>query len=506
MAIAVLFVVATLVLSYGKETKGFFGKKKNILRVATFYKMDTILPFNRMVMNGSINGLVYDPLTMYDENGDLQPMLAESWEWNSDQTELTLHIRRGVKFHTGRELTAKDIIWNLEELKKPDTVTQMKGDAQRIVEINSPDEYTVVLKFSDPTLNFFDTAEGLNIVDPESYEQILNGGNPVGTGPFKVEEWIPDNKMVLSAVEDYWQEGKPYLDGVEVMIVPDQEAMVMNLEAGAVDMVVNPTIQTLKRLSDDKRYNVILSQNEAPRFVAVPNTQEPPLDNKLVRQAINYAIPRQRFVDTITKGMATAVCLPWSSNSLAYDEETNTRYTHDLDKARELLAQAGINPEDWTLTITYKTSIFELKQFAVLFQDSLSKLGFKLEMIPVEIAEYRSRNRSREYGHILIGNHSTHNLLPTSLLTQIRSYKIDGAGTGFFNLEEYNNLVKMAHVELDLEKRQGYYKKINAIMLEHSFVLPFSNGIFSWVATDKISGLRYNKFETIRYEDMQKEK
>lgn len=473
-----------------------------VLNVVTSLEPRVNNPHWRSDQNLTWYAAVYDTLTRYDENVRPQPHLAESWAWNDDFTQLTMHIRKGVTFHTGRELTAEDIKWNVERAQNPEVGSQLRGSLTKVVEMQLPDTHTIVFSFKQPTLNFFDTLEGFNIMDPETVAETESGARLVGTGPFMVTSWEPGDSLILERNPNYWIPERPLLDGIEISIVPDRDAMVLNLESGMANLVVGPKAQDVVRFQDDDRYQVAISKNEAPRYFALLNTATPPFDNKLVRQAFNWAIPRKRFVDTVVLGLAQATNLPWASVSPAFDAELGSSISLDFDKARALLKEAGVDPEGMPVTITYNANLEDLKKFSVLYQNALSQLGCNVTLDPAEGATYSQRNRGKDFKHILVGNHNNHMLFPTSLLTQNFPWRV-GNNTASFLSAEYEQLVANIHTEPDEAKRAALYPQLNQLIIDEAFNLSFSNAVFAWVFDANINGLNYSKFNWMWYENLQ---
>src|SRR5690606_14020316 len=147
--------------------------------------------------------------------------------------------------------------------------------------------------------------------------------------------------------------------------VPDRETMVLNLESEAVDIINGPPALDISALQDDDRFTVLLSENQAPRYIMGFNVLNPPVDNKLVRQALNYAIPRQPFAQTVLLGLVEPTALPWTTGSPAYEDALAQSVTLDLDTARALLEEAGVAPGT-PLTIEYNPAFGDQERFAVM--------------------------------------------------------------------------------------------------------------------------------------------
>ncbi len=182
--------------------------------------------------------LVNERLTAYDLQLHPQPWLAESWDLAPDYSQITFHLRQGVMFHTGRELTSDDIKYNFTRLKDPKVGAGIfVSQANWFTSIDTPDRYTAVLKSDQPRPLMFDFFERVYIGDQATLENTSNKSQAVGTGPFTLTEWVPGDHLSFARNPNYWQAGLPHLDGVHVSVVRDPQSLVSQFEAGALDVV-----------------------------------------------------------------------------------------------------------------------------------------------------------------------------------------------------------------------------------------------------------------------------
>jgi peptide/nickel transport system substrate-binding protein len=318
-------------------------KRGGTLRVVTNSDLSTLNPYTISPVAFDTMWTVFDPLTRYDTQLKPQPMLAESWEVTPDQSQISLKLRKGVQFHTGRELTSDDVKWNIENVKNPAAqALQLINMANWWSVIETPDKYTLVLKSEVPRPALFDMLEYLNIVDPVTAQSPEGKTKLVGTGPFMWGEWAQSDHQRYVRNPNYWQSGRPYLDELYVQVTRDAPAAALQFESGSVDAMINPPVRDLARLQLDPKYRALINKSTGQYFVVAFNTTQPPFDNKQVRQAFNHAIDRKRFADTVLIGTGEPRNLPWAPQSPAYDASKNTRYAYDPEKAKSLLAQAGL--------------------------------------------------------------------------------------------------------------------------------------------------------------------
>ena len=285
--------------------------------------------------------LVFDRLTTYDQNRTPQPMLAESWDISSDYKSFKLNLRKGVQFHSGREMTSDDVKYTILRLRESTVGSGiLAGFSNWFSTIDTPDKYTVMLKTDASRPTFFDAIELFNIVDKENVEGPEAKSKIIGTGPFTFVEWQNGDHFTVAKNKNYWQSGRPYLDEI-ISYVRDQQTMDLQLESDGLDVVKIPNVDDFVRLKEDPTYQAVVHPASGTFFEVGFNTKRPPFDDKRVRQAFNYAMDRKRFAETIWRGTSTPLNLPWSSTSPAYDASKNGVYTYDLDKAKSLLQAGG---------------------------------------------------------------------------------------------------------------------------------------------------------------------
>jgi peptide/nickel transport system substrate-binding protein len=417
--------------------------------------------------------LAYDRLTSYDLQRKPQPMLAESWDASSDATQIKLTLRKGVQFHTGRELTSDDIQYTMMRIRDPKVgVGQFATQAMWFNSIETPDKYTVVLKSDQPRPAMFDFFEYLNIVDKDTLEGPDAQTKAVGTGPYMLMEWVQGDHLTYTRNPNYWQGGHPYLDGVHASILRDPQTMVVQLEAGGLDLVRYPPLQDFARLRDTSGFQGIpYPVTDFQTFGLGANVTDPPMDNKLFRQALNYAIDRTRFVGSLLHGVGTAQDLPWSQASPMYDVSKMNEYTFDLDKARSLLSQSGVsNP---SITLNPSPSTAEGGDFAQMYQLDLASIGITMTINKLDQAAWTQQANSHQYKGMYCAVSSNLHLSPAWFLNQSSPLKPMSNNEGYID-PTYTQLVAAVTAETDPSKLQADYSQINDLLLDESFVMYIS--------------------------------
>jgi peptide/nickel transport system substrate-binding protein len=211
--------------------------------------------------------------------------------------------------------------------------------------------------------------------------------------------------IALKKNPNYWQSGRPYLDGITANIRQPQVELTQ-LEAGALDVVRDPAVRDIARLRPDPTYTIVSHPNPGTILELGINLTKPPFDNKLVRQALNYAIDRTRFVDQIYLGTSFAQALPWSPSSPAYDAARNNAYGFDLDKARMLLQQANVSNLETEILII-GGGYPQLELFMQIYQADLAQIGVTATIRPLEGAAWVDAVSNHHFNAMYaVGDHS----------------------------------------------------------------------------------------------------
>jgi peptide/nickel transport system substrate-binding protein len=432
--------------------------------------------------------LAFDRLTTYDEKLVPQPMLAESWDLSPDYKQVTFKLRKSVTFHSGREFTSDDVKWNLLRVRRPDAASgQYAAQSNWFTTIDTPDKYTVVLKSDSSRPALFDLFENLNMLDQESID--IEAGpkqtKAVGTGPFVFKEWVQGDHLTFERNPNYWQNGKPYLDAIQPN-VRDIQAATLQLEAGALDLIRNPLVDDTARLEQDSRFTKILHPNPGTFFEYGLDCSKPPLDNKLVRQALNYALNRDRLV-SLYKGNVTVGALPWGPSSPAFDAAKNKSYAFDLDKAKSLLQQAGVSGLELE-NIIIKGSYPVQETFLQVYQADLASIGVKMTPKLVDAATWLDQANNVKYTGMWASGDNYANLNPGSLFAVSPGWRVFPNNDGFKD-PRWAELVAAANSEVDPQRQKQLFSDINDYIVDQCFTYAVSNNPVWWIASSKFHGL-----------------
>ncbi len=433
------------------------------------------------------SSLVFEQLTNYDSNSVPQPVLAESWDTGEDFRQIKLNLRKGVQWHTGRDFTSDDVKFNIVRAQDQKVgAGQFANQARWFTAIDTPDKYTVVLHSEQPRPLVFDFFEYFNMVDKETVEGPNAKTTTVGTGPFSFVEWVAGDHLSFVKNKNYWQSGRPYLDGVNVRIARDPQGMVSLFEGDAVDTMRNAPLIDYNRLKGNPAYQPVVHPNPGNYFVIGLNTLNPPFDNKKVRQAMNYAFDRQRFTDTATYGSATPSSLMWRPGSPAYEAAKANAYPFDLNRARAYLQEAGVGQLEIDCLLVTST---EGGIACQMYQADLAKLGIKMNIKVLESAAWLDAVNNRKYNGSYWSGASYGQLSPGSTFGGTKAWDPFNNNQGFQS-DQYAQLVTAAGTEVNPAKQKQIYAQINDLILDESFAFVVSSSPQIMITTSKVHGLQ----------------
>jgi peptide/nickel transport system substrate-binding protein len=421
---------------------------------------------------GQVNEMLID----YDDDLKLMPRLAESWEQSTDNRSIKLNLRKGVQFHTGREFTSDDVEYNLLRARDP------KNPYASVVAVGSswwtsyekPDRYTIVLQSEKPRPGIFDFLQYFRILDKDTMDGPNATTKAVGTGAFKFVEWVPGDHITLTRNENYWESGHPYLDGIQISIYRDAQAMVAAMESGSLDVADLIPIPDADRLKNDPRFKMYQTHDIGQFFYAIVNSGLEPTNNKLLRQAINYAIDRKRFTDTVMKGFTGEQrALPWAKSSPAFDAEKNTAYAFDLDRARSLVTQSGLSNIEFNIAWALAGYAAEYEALATIIQGDLAKIGIKTNLKPTDPPTFTQQGLGMNppfNGMRLSAGAFCQLSEAGSEFALSRTFGYASNAGGYYD-DKWTQLASGVATEPDPGKRKQMYGEINDYLLENSFAM-----------------------------------
>ncbi len=415
---------------------------------------------------------IFDTLLRLDSNNKPQPELAQSWDFSPDYRTLTLHLKQGVKFHTGRDFSSADVVWNIERVRDPKANSQNLTMAQSIAKMDTPDPATVVLNFDAPRPAVFDMLDALWILDAQSLADADNGKRWVGTGPFQWSSWVPNDTLEIKRFDAYWKPNLPYLDGISIKVIADPQTLLAQLQGRVLDLIVNPPFEQVAAIKQDPNLAVLESETGGQMYYVGLNVSTPPLDNKDVRHAINYGIDRERIVKTALSGIGSATAIPWPPPSLAYDAQKAKSFGFNLDMSKQLLEKAG-QSAGFDLPLVTTQALPGLAQIAQIIQSDLAKVGVRVKIEEVESGDLTTRLTGRKFTHAWNLGFGFNNLHPSTMPSVAFPWR-PGNNSSFYDSQGYRDVIAKLQVATDPAEAKQVAGQLTDLLLDESFVLPVS--------------------------------
>jgi peptide/nickel transport system substrate-binding protein len=424
---------------------------------------------------------ISEPLVFLDwQTGEPIPWLAESWDVSEDGTTYTFHLREGPQWPDGTPLTAQDFEFTLMTILSPDYTGPWQGyfaglvGADKVIAgetdqfegLKVIDDKTFQLTLSQPNAAFLVISarnlkpipkhllEGENLTTDHPFMQ-----DPVGVGPYRVLERLVGDHTTLEAKDEYW--GEPVCaERITEQIIPDMEALAAAIESGSVDEMNPLEPRYVLRFQENPDINVHKTPSRSLDALHI-NTKNEFLADPKVRQAIAMTVDMEQFSQTVLKGVQAPGKGPLSPSSWAYDP-TATIPTQDIEKAKELLAEAGY-ADGFTVNVKTNAGNTTREQMATYLQAQLAEIGVTAEVEFQEWATFFTGVREGNFDIVVL---SGGNGIPDPD-TMYNDYHTDGASNwGKYSNAEVDELLEEARVTMDMGQRTELYKQVQQILVQ----------------------------------------
>lgn len=402
--------------------------------------------------DGYVFYLIFETLITFDQQGKLAPGLATSWSYSEDGLSMILALREGVTFHDGTPFNAEAVKANLDWSTNADTGhVYLNSELNNIDSTEVVDEYTakINLKNVDAALpSVFTNICGLMLA-PASLGRADMAKNPVGTGAFKLEEYLEGDHIFLTANENYWDMGVdgnplPYLDRVEIYIMTDDSVRTINLQTGDINMVdyhlSGNSIMKAMEMSD---IITVMTSNRSTYFLSF-NLNDEHMSNPLVRQAVSFAVNREELIEVCLEGYGVVDAFDATPDQWFYSDYTP--YNYSPEKAQALLAEAGY-PEGIAIELSYISREPDATMCQLL-QEQLKASGITLKLEPLERLAWIDKIKNNRSGEMGIGVIAIQGLDPNQQYNSTLAY-CDPK-----HVTEIQELLLSAKTTFDQEKRR----------------------------------------------------
>lgn len=482
--------------------------------------------------NNAVANTIYNRLVEFEYGGTkIIPALAESWSISPDELTYTFKLRKNVAFHQTshfkptRFFNADDVVFSFERMRDVNHPFHQVGQAtyeyfqgmglrDLIKEIKKIDEHTVALVLNRPEAPFLaNMAMSFMSILSEEYASALAKNQkaelidqePVGTGPFVLRRYRRDSQIRYDRHEQFWA-GPVKIKQLVFAITPDANVRLQKMRAGECHVMIEPSPTDLKTLQSDKQLKLLQASGFNVGYLAM-NTQKPPLDSKLVREAIALSMNREAYIDAIYQGQAILAKNPLPPGIWAYHEQSPA-IAYNPKKAQELLKQAGLENgfdiELWTLPVTRPYNPAG-RRMGEMMQADLAAVGIKARLISYDWGTYLSKSRNGEHALIQLGwtgdNGDPDNFLHTLLGCEAVN---GGSNVARWCHQEFNELVMKAKKSANQDQRRPLYLKAQEIFKQELPWVPIAHATIFRVINPKVRGYQIHPIggDQFRYAEL----
>lgn len=459
-------------------------KSGGTLRFGLSKDIANVNPFQRTLsVNKNVASIAFECLLAYDENGVLKPALATSWEASKDGLQYTFRLRKGVKFHNGKEMTAADVIWSMQYAMDPKNGAYGRDGLLTVASLTAPDPLTLRVTLKEayaPFLARISSIQGFPVVPqgsvPPGREAMAL--YPPGTGPFAMVDYKPNQLLAFKKFDSYWQKGLPHIQ--EVLFRPNEDDVVRftALRAGDFDMIERIPYEQALRVQKGEIKGIGLELAQAAGYRAILfNTERPPFNNVKTRQAVAYAIDKGKILEGLSWGVGIAADQKMLKGSPWYVSLPERK--RDLEKARALLREAGYAGGLKVRAQMEKRSEAE----AQLLQSQLKEAGIDMELEFLDFARHQNDLREGNFSVTTFGGSTQ--IDPD--MTYYMFFHTETSPKRVSNFPRYSNarvdkLLEQARIEQDFQRRYRMYKEAVEIMHEElpQITVGFTPYIFAY--------------------------
>ena len=491
---------------------------EKILSVQVGPDPETIDPaLNSAVDGGNMLLHSFECLLAVDQNGQLAPGQAESWETSEDGLTWTFHLRDGLKWSDGSDLTANDFVYSWKRVCDPmvaapyaETVLSMVEGYDKAIEgdldalqVAATDNNTLVVTLSAPC-SYFGSLAAFATLSPVQQATVEANGDAwatkaetyISNGPFYVSDWVPGSYIMMTKNPYYWNADAIKLDGIKWNLIEDSNAAYSAYQTGEVLMIKDVPTEEIPSLKENADFYV---DPIIGTYYLSMNIDREPFNNADVRKALSLAIDRDYVANTLMQGTyspAGNLMGPgWiDTDGKQFKDNANggkeyidtTNYEADLEEAKQLLADAGYPNGEGFPTITYSTNDAGYhKVVAEYLQQAWAELGIDLQVDIVEWASFTPMRRNGDYDvarNGWVGDYSD----PSNMLDLF--YSTNGNNDGKFNNADYDAALELSRTTLDAAERSTALHNAEDILMEEAGCIPVAYYNDFWLQSDKITG------------------
>jgi peptide/nickel transport system substrate-binding protein len=472
-------------------------KAGGTLKAALTGEPDTLDPATSTIYTGAqVYDNIFNKLIDLDPDGNFYGQLATKWD-STDDTTWVFDLVDNAVFHNGEAFTPDDVKYTFDRILDPKTASSYAPlyDAIDSVEVTGDTQVTFHLKTAfGPFLS--NIANNGEIVNQKAIESADPARNPVGTGPFRFVEWVQGDHVTLEKWDQYFQSGLPYLDGVEFRFLNVDQSRIDGLRSGELNWVDAVPLQDLDTLKTDPSFNYVSAPNAGiPDYLAL-NTQQPPFDDKLVRQAVYWALDRDAIRQVAYFGAGETGIEEVPTGSVWYDGAPIV--TPDIAKATDLLAQAG-HGDGLTVEYLGLPQYPELLKTGEVVREQLKQIGITMNIKQVDVSVW--------FNDFVKGNYQITSAYQERTIDPDNFYALVVRTGGDINTTGYSNqqadqLIDQARTSTDDNARKTLYQQLRQIVFDDAPIIFAHYETINYLMQRDVAGASVNPTLELRLQNV----
>lgn len=522
LLLAVVMTFSVALTGCGSAETAATGEGKQ-LAVQIGPDPETIDPaLNSAVDGGNMILHSFECLLTIDQDGQIAPGQAETWETSEDGLTWTFHLRDGLKWSDGTDLTANDFVYSWKRVCDPEVAAPYAETVLGMVKgfdeatsgnldalaVSAPDDKTFVVELSAPC-TFFDSLAAFATLSPVQQATIEANGDMwattpetyVSNGTFYVTEWVPGSHIIMSKNPNYWNADAINLDSIKFVLMEDSNAAYSAYQTGEVLMIKDVPTEEIPSLEGNSNFHV---EPIIGTYYISLNTQKEPFTDANVRKALSLAIDREYVASTLMQGTYSAApnfmgpgwidaegnFMDNANGGVAYINTAD--HAGNLEKAKALLAEAGYPNGEGFPTITYSTNDAGYhKVVAEYLQQAWAELGITLNVEVVEWSSFTPLRRAGDYEisrNGWVGDYSD----PSNMLDLL--YSTNGNNDGKYNNPDYDAAMEIARTTTDITERFEALHQAEDILMNDAACIPVAYYNDFWLQSEKITGMWHSAY------------
>ena len=441
-------------------TQGMPLDTRTDIVIASGYDIVTLDPHEASdTYSIEVISMIYEQLIGIGKDGKYRPELAETWEI-ADDTQYVFHLRKGVRFHNGREMTADDVVFSLERAKRH---ISSKAALENVRSVEALDEYTVKITTESPysTLMRNLTTSYTSILCKSAVEND-ELAEIVGTGPMIFTQYKPNYQTVLTRNNEY-RDDKASVTTLTRRVIPDDSARTIALENGEIDYVSNLQSVDIERVKENPSLKTFETVSSNIAYLGF-NTSKAPFNDIRVRQALHLATDKQKIIDSVYEGYGTACKSVFPTTLEGYNDELDL-YPFDVERARKTLTASGY-PDGFDMEIVLSSD--DRSRMAQILQDDYKKIGVNITISQMEFSSFLQYLEDDKHDAFIMSwsEGSNHDLTVTT------NFHSKGGNRMHYSNVTVDQIIERARETLDWEMREPLYKELQKLVMHDSVWIP----------------------------------